>query len=76
MITAGEYRIQKIVAVWRDERNGKLSVLPPCGICREFMRSIDENNLEAEILLGRSKSVKLKELVPCWEWPKPLDQED
>jgi len=30
MITDGEYKIQKVVAVWRDERNGKLHVLPPC----------------------------------------------
>ena len=53
MITDGEYKIQKIVAVWRDERNGKLHVLPPCGICREFMRNVDEENLNAEVVLGR-----------------------
>jgi cytidine deaminase len=34
MVTAGEYKIAKIVAVWRDERDGKLYVLPPCGRCR------------------------------------------
>ena len=75
MITAGEYKIQKIVAVWRDKRSGKLSVLPPCGICRDFMRGIEEENLEAEVILGRKKSAKLKELIPFFEWPKPLDEE-
>lgn len=75
MITSGEYRISKVVAVWRDERNGKLSVLPPCGICRDFMRGIEENNLEAEVVLGRRKSAKLKDLIPYFEWPKPLDEE-
>lgn len=46
MITDGEYKIQKVVAVWRDERNGELHILPPCGICREFMRNVDEEKLE------------------------------
>jgi cytidine deaminase len=75
MITAGEYRIKRIVAVWKDERDGRLSVLPPCGICRQFMRDIEEGNLDAEIILGRRKSARLKELIPAFEWPKPLDEE-
>jgi len=37
MVTAGEYVIDRIVAVWRDEV-GRLYVLPPCGRCREFIR--------------------------------------
>ena len=35
MVTAGEYQIAKIVAVWRDA-GGTLYVLPPCGRCREL----------------------------------------
>ena len=73
MITEGEYRIRKVVAVWRDERNGKLHVLPPCGICRGFMRSVDEDNLNAIVVLGRRKTVRLTELLPFSEWPPPLD---
>jgi cytidine deaminase len=73
MIADGEYKIQKVVAVWRDERNGKLDVLPPCGICREFMRNVDEENLNAEVVLGRKKTVRLKELLPFSAWPAPLD---
>jgi len=73
MITAGEYQFEKIVAVWRDERNGKLSALPPCGVCREFMRRIDEVNMEADVLLGRDKVAKLKDLIPFHEWPEPLN---
>ncbi len=73
MITDGEYKIQKVVAVWRDERNGKLHVLPPCGICREFMRNVDEENLNAQVVLGSKKTVRLKELLPFSEWPAPLD---
>src|SRR5215216_7846300 len=73
MVTAGEFRIAKIVAVWRDERNGKLYVLPPCGRCREFIRQIDPANLETLVVLGRRKSMKLMELLPYHEWPEPLD---
>src|SRR5258706_6368976 len=35
MVTAGEYRIAKIVAVWKDETD--TYILSPWGRCREFM---------------------------------------
>ncbi len=73
MVTAGEYRIARIVAVWRDERDGKLYVLPPCGRCRQFIRQIDEANLETDVVLGKDKVLKLKELLPYHEWPEPLE---
>ncbi len=72
MVTAGEYKIKTIVAIWRDERDSKLYVLPPCGLCREFMRQVDEVNLETDVLLGIDKIVKLKELLPYNEWPESL----
>jgi cytidine deaminase len=72
MVTAGEYEIARIVAVWRDER-GMLYVLPPCGRCREFIRQIDEANMETEVILGRNTSARLRELLPFHEWPDPLD---
>ncbi len=71
MVTAGEYRIRKVVAVSRHE-DGTLYVLPPCGRCREFMRQVDEGNLEAEVVLGRKESAKLRDLLPRHEWPAPL----
>lgn len=67
MITAGEYEIDKIVAVWLDETQN-IYVLSPCGRCREFMRQIDEANLEADIILDSDKVVKLKELLPFHAW--------
>jgi cytidine deaminase len=73
MVTAGEYRIATIVAVWRDERDGQLYVLPPCGRCREFMRQIDEANLETDVVLGNDTVRKLKDLLPFHEWPSPLE---
>ena len=71
MVTAGEYKIEKIVAVWRDE-GGATYVLPPCGRCREFIRQIDEGNLETDVVLGRDETSKLKDLLPRNEWPEPL----
>ena len=72
MVTAGEYRIARIVAVWRDDREGEMHVVPPCGRCREFIRQIDEANLATEVVLGTTKVVTLQELLPHHEWPEPL----
>ena len=73
MVTAGEYKIKKVVAVWKHPENGKLYALPPCGHCREFMRAVDSDNLETEVLMGKAASAKLKELIPHYEWPEPLE---
>jgi cytidine deaminase len=71
MVTAGDYTIRKIVAVWKDA-NGAPYVLPPCGRCREFIRQIDEANLDTEVVLGPDKTVTLRELLPYHEWPAPM----
>jgi cytidine deaminase len=73
MITAGEYKINKIVAVWKDEQGNNLTVLPPCGICREFMCNVDETNLETDVVLGKDETMKLKDLLPKHEWPQPYE---
>ena len=66
MVTAGEYRIQKIVAVWLKDQ--EIYILSPCGRCREFMRQIDTDNLETEVILDIDKVVKLSELLPYHGW--------
>lgn len=71
MVTAGEYRIRRVVAVTKHD-DGRLYVLPPCGRCREFIRQVDEGNLEAEVVLGRRESAPLKDLLPRHGWPAPL----
>jgi len=59
MVTAGEQRISKIVAVDAGE------ILPPCGRCREFMRQIDAGNMDrTEVIVASDKAVKLRELLP------------
>lgn len=67
MITAGEYKIKKIVAVWRDDKNNTY-ILSPCGRCREFMRQIDNDNLETDVVLEKDRTVKLKNLLPNYDW--------
>ena len=63
MVTHGEQRIRKIVAV---SKGGK--ILAPCGRCREFIHQIHEKNLETEVILGRKKVVTLRTLLPyAWD---------
>lgn len=57
MITAGESRIDKIVAVSEE------GIVAPCGRCREFMYQINYNNLDTNVMI-RSGTVKLRELLP------------
>ena len=63
MITNGESRIERVVAVMSDGR-----VAPPCGACREYMMQLDKDSGDIEVLLdlASGRSVKLKELVPGW----------
>ena len=63
MITHGESRIDKVVAVMPDGKVGS-----PCGACREFMMQLDKDSADIEILLDleTEKTVKLKDLVPDW----------
>ncbi|MBR4862707.1 MAG: cytidine deaminase [Firmicutes bacterium] len=63
MITNGESRIEKVVAVMPDG-----SVGSPCGACRELMMQLDPGSGEIEILtdLETCRTVKLKELMPDW----------
>ena len=63
MITHGESRIDKVVAVMPDGAVG-----PPCGACRGFMMQLDRNSGNIEILMdyGSRRTVRLRELVPDW----------
>lgn len=70
MITSKEYKIKKIVAVWRDKNTGEAYIFSPCGRCREFMYQINKENLDTEVILDKKKSVKLKELLPYAGWSK------
>lgn len=60
MITAGETRIIKCVAVLG--RTGK--VIPPCGRCREFISQINDENFLCEVLLEDGSTATIRDLLP------------
>ncbi len=59
--------VATIVAVWRDEA-GALSVLPPCGRCRELLRVLSPDNLRTRVVLGPGHVVPLADLLPFPAW--------
>ena len=69
MITNGEYEIKKIVAVWKDKQ-GKVFVIPPCGNCRQLILETHKNNINTPVILDKNKTVKIKELLPYFDWWK------
>lgn len=67
MISKTGPKIKKLVAVWKNDQ-GELHTIPPCGRCREFLRVLSQDNLEADIILGKDHIVKLKDLLPFHGW--------
>lgn len=64
MITAGENRVSKMIAVGWDGR-----VMAPCGRCREFIMQLAPENFKAEVKVNETMVVKLRELLP-FDWRK------
>ncbi len=64
MVTAGENRVLKMVAVNSDGR-----ILPPCGRCREFISQLHDENLATEVLVDDGVIVSLWKLLP-YDWRK------
>ena len=62
MITAGENRVMKMIAL-----NWDGGILPPCGRCREFISQLHSDNLAAEVMVGEGVIVLLRELLP-YDW--------
>ena len=47
-------------------------ILPPCGRCRELIFQVDHANLDTDVIVGRDKVVKLRELLPFpWQAHRP-----
>ena len=64
MITNGESRIKRVIAVGRD---GK--AMPPCGACRELMAQLMPKDYQGiEIMLNNEKNevTTLGALTPSW----------
>lgn len=67
MVTAGESRVVRMIAVAADGR-----ILPPCGRCREFITQLDDRNLEAEVKVSASEVRTLRELLPH-DWREAVE---
>ena len=64
MITNGESRIKRVIAVGWDGR-----AMPPCGACRELMAQLMPKDYQGiEIMLNNEKNeiVTLGALTPSW----------
>lgn len=70
MFTNKEYKVNKIVAVWNNNPNKDLYVVPPCGACRHFMYSRLKDSLEIKVVIKVDQTITLRELYPYCEWPE------
>lgn len=64
MITNGEYKIKKIIAI-----NSEGKVIPPCGACRELMSQLmpsDYKKIEIMLDYEKCKIVTLGDLTSEW----------
>lgn len=59
MITAGENKISKLIAVSKDG-----TVVPPCGRCREFISQIHDENYKCEVMIQDHVIVAIGDLIP------------
>lgn len=59
MLTAGEDRVEKIVAVGSQGDS-----MPPCGRCRELLMQL--GNPDALVLVAEDTAVKVKDLLPFY----------
>ena len=62
MITAGESRVSKMIAVGWDGH-----IMPPCGRCREFISQLHNDNLDTEVMVSEGVIVTIRELLP-YDW--------
>lgn len=72
MITQWEYKINKIVAIWKNDK-GDVYILPPCWRCREFMYQTNKENINTDVLIAKDKIIKLKELLPYYDLCQKVD---
>ncbi|MCM8901064.1 cytidine deaminase [Caldicoprobacter algeriensis] len=64
MVTAGESRVLKMIAVGWDGR-----IMPPCGRCREFISQLNGDNVNAQMMVKEGVVVTIKQLLP-YDWKK------
>lgn len=59
MITAGEHRVLRMIAVGQQGR-----IMSPCGRCREFISQLHKENSNAEVMTQDRSVITLEALLP------------
>lgn len=59
MITDGESKIKKVIAVYKDG-----TIIPPCGRCREFICQIHDDNYQCEVMVRENTILTIGDLLP------------
>lgn len=59
MVTAGEGRVLRMVAVGRE---GK--ILPPCGRCRELIVQLHPENVHTQVMVAPDVVLEMRNLLP------------
>ncbi|MCL2445388.1 MAG: cytidine deaminase [Oscillospiraceae bacterium] len=60
MVTAGESHILKLVATGVNDEGA----CAPCGICREFINAVHDENYKCEVLLNDGTITTIEQLLP------------
>ena len=68
LVAATTPRVRRVVAVWRDPADAVLHVIPPCGRCREVIKTLSEHNLETMVILGPDHTASVRDLLPYAGW--------
>ena len=68
LVAATAPRVIRVVAVWRDPADAVLQVIPPCGRCREVIKTLSEHNFETLVILGPEHTATLRDLLPYAGW--------
>jgi cytidine deaminase len=69
MITAGENRVLKMIAVGSDGH-----IMPPCGRCREFISQLHDENLHTDVMVAEGTILTLERLLP-FDWRQPPENQ-
>ncbi len=59
MVSAGERIIKACIAVTAEGE-----IIPPCGVCREFLNELADENARALVKIGNDHVVELATLLP------------
>ncbi len=59
MVSHGEETAIRTIVAFNER-----GIIPPCGRCRELIRSIDKGNNSTDVIVSGKRKVKLKQILP------------